>query len=222
MVGAVCLYSYSYTFIVHRWKKWLYFQCSFAFDKTSFRMSICTKKPIRFFGYLNWHVLHYSVIKSGILQNALEIGLRRLQFQLQGPATGNEFHFFPLKNTKPPVLFITVATVTTVYWVNSLWPSDAIWRHRSGSTLAWRHQAITWTNVGLSSVRSSYIHLMAISQEMHQPSITTINSSEISFKSHRSQWVKSHYFSLPVFHVQAITWNLCNTSHELSSTISDV
>ena len=45
--------------------------------------------------------------------------------------------------------------------------SDAIWRHRSGSTLAqwlvaWRHQAITWTNVDLSSVRSCSIHLRAI------------------------------------------------------------
>ena len=31
--------------------------------------------------------------------------------------------------------------------------------------VAWQHQAITWTNVDLSSVRSSYIHLMAISQD---------------------------------------------------------
>ena len=44
------------------------------------------------------------------------------------------------------------------YWhVNSLWHSDAIWQLRSGSTLvqliwfvAWRHQAITWTNVDSS------------------------------------------------------------------------
>ena len=48
-------------------------------------------------------------------------------------------------------------------WADSLWPSDAIWWHRSGSTLAqviaWRHQAITWTNVDLSSVRYSGILL---------------------------------------------------------------
>ena len=37
--------------------------------------------------------------------------------------------------------------------------------------VAWRHQAITWPNIDLSSVRSSYIHMMAISQEIHQPSI---------------------------------------------------
>ena len=37
--------------------------------------------------------------------------------------------------------------------------------------VAWWHQAITWTNVDLSSITSSGIHLRAISQEMSQPSI---------------------------------------------------
>ena len=47
---------------------------------------------------------------------------------------------------------------------NSLWPNDAIWRQRSGSTLArvmacyWRHQAITWTHVDLSPVKSCGTH----------------------------------------------------------------
>ena len=62
---------------------------------------------------------------------------------------------------------------------NSLWPSDTIWRHESGSTLAqvmaWRHQAITWTNVDLSSVRSCGIHLSAILQEIRQQSVTEIS-----------------------------------------------
>ena len=35
--------------------------------------------------------------------------------------------------------------------------------------VAWRHQAITWTNVDLSSVRSSGIYLRAISYEIPQP-----------------------------------------------------
>ena len=67
-------------------------------------------------------------------------------------------------------------------YINSLWPRDAIWRHRSVLTLAqvwlvaWRHQAITWTNVDLSSIRSSDIHLRAISQEIPQPSVTIICS----------------------------------------------
>ena len=56
-------------------------------------------------------------------------------------------------------------------YANLLWPSDAIWRHRSGSTLAqvtacyWRHQAITRTNLDLSSKLFYGIHLRAISQE---------------------------------------------------------
>ena len=58
-------------------------------------------------------------------------------------------------------------------WFNSLWPSDAIWRQRSGSTLA-QVMAITWTNVDWSSVKSSDIHIRAISQEMPQPSIIKI------------------------------------------------
>ena len=40
--------------------------------------------------------------------------------------------------------------------------------------VAWRHQAITWTNVDLSSVRSSDIHLRASSQEITQPSVPEI------------------------------------------------
>ena len=43
--------------------------------------------------------------------------------------------------------------------------------------IAWRYQAITWTSVDLSLVRSSNIHLRATSQELPQPSI-----NKISFK----------------------------------------
>ena len=57
----------------------------------------------------------------------------------------------------------------------------AWWYHRSGSTLAqvmaWC-RAITWTNVYLS-VRYNGKHLMAISQEVTQPSI-----AKLSLKSH--------------------------------------
>ena len=41
--------------------------------------------------------------------------------------------------------------------------------------VAWRHQAITWTNVDLSSLRSSDVHLRAISLEISQPSVTKIS-----------------------------------------------
>ena len=37
-----------------------------------------------------------------------------------------------------------------------------------------RHQSITWTNVDLSSVRFSGIHLRAISQKIHQPLISEL------------------------------------------------
>ena len=50
--------------------------------------------------------------------------------------------------------------------------------------VAWWHQAITWTNDDLS-VRSSDIRLRAISQEMPQPSVTTI-SLEISYPNFHS------------------------------------
>ena len=43
-----------------------------------------------------------------------------------------------------------------------------------GSGNGWRHQAITWTNVDLSTVRPSDIHLRASSQEIPRPSITDI------------------------------------------------
>ena len=50
--------------------------------------------------------------------------------------------------------------------------------------VAWRHQVITWTNVDLSSVRSSCIHLMAISQEIHQSSMNKINMKITHLKFH--------------------------------------
>ena len=40
---------------------------------------------------------------------------------------------------------------------------------------AWRHQAITWSNVDLSAVRSIGIHLMANSLEIPQPAFTKIS-----------------------------------------------
>ena len=55
---------------------------------------------------------------------------------------------------------------------NSLWPSDAIWWHGSGLTMAkvvacWWPQAITWANVDFSLLISSGIHLRAISRWAH-------------------------------------------------------
>ena len=55
-----------------------------------------------------------------------------------------------------------------------------IWKFHIFIQIAWRHQAITWTNVDLSSVRSSSIHLRAISYEIPQPPFTKI-SLEITY-----------------------------------------
>ena len=41
--------------------------------------------------------------------------------------------------------------------------------------VAWQHQAITWTNVEFSSLRSNDIHMKAILQETPQPSVTEIS-----------------------------------------------
>ena len=48
--------------------------------------------------------------------------------------------------------------------------------------LAWWHQTITWTNVDWSSLKSSDIHIRAISQEMPEPSITKISLKIIYLK----------------------------------------
>ena len=82
-----------------------------------------------------------------------------------------------------------------------LWYSDAIWGHRSWSTLAqimpwsvaWRHQTITWTSVDASMMYNDNHdnYMSTISQETPQPSITKfeICLSKISFKYPRGQWV---------------------------------
>ena len=75
---------------------------------------------------------------------------------------------------------------------NSLWPSDAIWWQRSGSTLA---QVMAWSLQAPSHYLNqcwliSDIHIRAISQEMPLPSITENYISKISFKFPRGQWVK--------------------------------
>ena len=71
-------------------------------------------------------------------------------------------------------LTVTLKLIMNGYWinawVNSQWPSDAIrdmhlslhWLRKW--LVAWRDQAITWTNINLSSVKSSCIHMRPIAQ----------------------------------------------------------
>ena len=67
-------------------------------------------------------------------------------------------------------------------WVNSLWPSDTIWRQRSGSTLA---KVMVWCLTALSHFKNQcwlviievqwhHVNIRAISQEMSQSSVTEI------------------------------------------------
>ena len=75
-----------------------------------------------------------------------------------------------------------MGTVLEAWRSSSLWTGDTIWE--SLLTLAQEmarclgHQAITWTNVDISSVRSCDIYEMAISWDTPQP------STKISFKVH--------------------------------------
>ena len=56
--------------------------------------------------------------------------------------------------------------------------------------VAWRHQAINWTNVDLSSARSHDIHLRAFSQDISQPSIIK-SSMKITY------WYLKFHSNLP-------------------------
>ena len=58
----------------------------------------------------------------------------------------------------------------------------------------WLHQTITWTNIDWSLVKSSDSHIMTISKEMPQRSITKIGLKiiyKISLKFPRGQWVNT-------------------------------
>ena len=92
-------------------------------------------------------------------------------------------------------------------WINSLGPSGAIWRHRSGSILAqvmacWltapSHYLLTYQ---LSSLRSSDIHPTAVSQEMPQPTVTEL-SLKITYRNFHSNLPGANELVLPWhFHV---------------------
>ena len=80
------------------------------------------------------------------------------------------------------LIFVTLMLMDLL---NSLWPSEAIRRQRSGSTLAqvfafsWRHQAITWINVDWSSVKSSDIHIRTNYNKTQQSIYLWHNSREV-------------------------------------------
>ena len=75
---------------------------------------------------------------------------------------------------------------------NSFWPSDPIWRQRSGSTLVQvmaccltaPSQYLNQCGLIWSSVKFSGIHIRIISQEMPQPSTTKIHLKMTYLKFH--------------------------------------
>ena len=79
-----------------------------------------------------------------------------------------------------------------------LWPSDTIWLRQW--LVAWRHQAITKTDVDQSSVRPCGIHLQAISQEILKISICNkefVNCYlTITTTFPRDQWVDTESISM--------------------------
>ena len=91
-----------------------------------------------------------------------------------------------VSNFPCPILKVLKSTQVTLIPssyvpLNSLWPGDAIWRHRSGSTLAQVMACCLmapghyWTNVDLSSVRYRGIHLGVVS--LQWPNISVIKVS---------------------------------------------
>ena len=93
-----------------------------------------------------------------------------------------------------------------MFGVNSLWPSDTIWRHKSGLTLAQIMACcLTALNHYLNQCwliisGSSGIHLRAILQEIHHISHQSLKLTWKLFiqnliKSPRGQWVNHHSIS---------------------------
>ena len=93
--------------------------------------------------------------------------------------------------------------IDTAQGINSLWTSDAIWRHRSGSTLAQvmgccltapshylNHCWLTISKVQWHSSEGNFSRDISAINHWNQ---LEIYFSKISFKSPRGQWVKILY-----------------------------
>ena len=84
--------------------------------------------------------------------------------------------------------------------------------------VAWRHQAITWTNVDLSLVKSCGIHLRAVSHEMLKISTLDVSLKIINLRLHPHLQVANELNWLLWFQVRKI-WPLFtkgSQSHNLS------
>ena len=93
--------------------------------------------------------------------------------------------------------FLLHIILCCIWLFNSLWSSEPIWQHRSGSALAQIMacclMAITWTNVYLLSNVFCGIHLIANSQEVLMDLICNMWSDITPFKSVITWWISPHY-----------------------------
>ena len=86
-------------------------------------------------------------------------------------------------------------------WKDALWYHIDLgqhWLRQSWQWLvAWGHQAITWNNVDLSSLRSSDNPLRAISQELPWPSIVNITLKITNLKFHSNLLGVNELITIP-------------------------
>ena len=82
--------------------------------------------------------------------------------------------YSPHRHPTPPLVIFVLHTLTHWGLVTPYGDRDLGQHWLRRWLVAWRHQAITWTNVDLSSVRSCGHHVRAISLEMPQSSVTKI------------------------------------------------
>ena len=115
---------------------------------------------------------------------------------------------------------------------NSLWPSDVIWRHRSGSTLV---QTMACCLKAPSHCRnkcwliiSGVRHLGTISQEIHQPKISKISMKMTYLKFHsnrpgdngfeaETKWLP---FSRRHFQMHFLGWKCMNSDWNFTEVCS--
>ena len=132
-------------------------QCSTCYNATIFHVSR---------SYLAHSLVSQSIIQCYALQPTM--------FLLHLSYLAIESKWFHV-----PYLYLTQLISLLWSWnPSNSWPSDCMWWHRSRSKLAkvmaccYQHQAIIRTNVYLSSIRSSGVHLMAKFKGMPKISFT--------------------------------------------------
>ena len=81
---------------------------------------------------------------------------------------------------------------------------------------AWQHPAIVWTNVDWSSVKSSDIHMRAISQEMPQSSITK-TSLKITYMKFHSNFLGANELKIQLL-IQINKMHHLNDNHQTHSS----